>query len=91
MKETWSRENQSLVSQGNFGFNLVAVEAATKICGAIETDIIAYEKQIQTVVAVAVEPETENYPDIERINAKKNKFLFKTWNYLLELIEARKS
>lgn len=30
MRETWLSENQRLVSQDNFGFDLPAVEAATK-------------------------------------------------------------
>ncbi|KAI8432350.1 hypothetical protein MSG28_004761 [Choristoneura fumiferana] len=42
MRETWLSENQRLVSQDNFGFDLAAVEAAAKKHEAIETDIFAY-------------------------------------------------
>lgn len=70
MRETWLSENQRLVSQDNFGYDLAAVEAATKKHEAIETDINAYEERVQAVVAVAEELETENYHDIDRINAR---------------------
>uniref|UniRef100_A0A5F8GX36 Spectrin beta chain n=1 Tax=Monodelphis domestica TaxID=13616 RepID=A0A5F8GX36_MONDO len=78
MRETWLSENQRLVSQDNFGFDLPAVEAATKKHEAIETDIAAYEERVQAVVAVAKELEAENYHDIKRIT------------YLLELLRARR-
>jgi hypothetical protein len=70
MRETWLSENQRLVSQDNFGYDLAAVEAATKKHEAIETDINAYEERVQAVVAVAQELEAENYHDIDRINAR---------------------
>merc|ERR1719288_679659 len=90
MRETWMSENQRLVSQDNFGFDLAAVEAAAKKHEAIETDIFAYEERVQAVVAVALELETENYHDIDRINARKDNVL-RLWNYLLELLKARRS
>lgn len=70
MRETWLSENQRLVSQDNFGFDLAAVEAAAKKHEAIETDIFAYEERVQAVVAVSQELEAENYHDIDRINAR---------------------
>jgi len=90
MRETWLSENQRLVSQDNFGFDLAAVEAAAKKHEAIETDIFAYEERVQAVVAVAMELEAENYHDIERINARKDNVL-RLWNYLLELLKARRT
>lgn len=90
MRETWLSENQRLVSQDNFGFDLASVEAAAKKHEAIETDIYAYEERVQAVVAVAQELETENYHDIDRINARKDNVL-RLWNYLLELLRARRS
>jgi spectrin beta len=90
MRETWLSENQRLVSQDNFGFDLAAVEAAAKKHEAIETDIFAYEERVQAVVAVAQELEQENYHDIDRINARKDNVL-RLWNYLLELLRARRS
>ena len=89
MRETWLSENQRLVSQDNFGFDLAAVEAAAKKHEAIETDIFAYEERVQAVVAVSNELETENYHDIERIMARKENVL-RLWNYLLELLRARR-
>ncbi|XP_013410395.1 spectrin beta chain-like [Lingula anatina] len=89
MRETWLSENQRLVSQDNFGFDLPAVEAATKKHEAIETDINAYEERVQAVVAVAYELEQESYHDISRINARKDNVL-RLWNYLLELLRARR-
>ena len=56
--------------QDNFGFDLTAVEASAKKHEAIETDILAYEERVLAVVAVAEELQTENYHDIERINAR---------------------
>ena len=53
MRETWLSENQRLVSQDNFGFDLAAVEAAAKKHEAIETDIFAYEERVQAVISVA--------------------------------------
>lgn len=70
MREAWLSENQRLVSQDNFGYDLAAVEAATKKHEAIETDIYAYEERVQAVLSVANELELENYHDIERINAR---------------------
>lgn len=89
MRETWLSENQRLVSQDNFGFDLAAVEAATKKHEAIETDINAYEERVQAVVSVADELTAENYHDIDRIAARKNNVL-RLWNYLLELLRARR-
>lgn len=89
MRETWLSENQRLVSQDNFGHDLAAVEAAAKKHEAIETDILAYEERVQAVVAVAAELEVENYHDMERINARKDNVL-RLWNYLLELLRARR-
>lgn len=89
MRETWLSENQRLVSQDNFGFDLPAVEAAAKKHEAIETDIFAYEERVQVVVAVTQELEAENYHDSERINARKDNVL-RLWNYLLELLRNRR-
>ncbi|XP_017882681.1 spectrin beta chain isoform X5 [Ceratina calcarata] len=89
MRETWLSENQRLVSQDNFGFDLAAVEAAAKKHEAIETDIFAYEERVQAVMAVSQELEAENYHDIERINARKENVL-RLWNYLLDLLRARR-
>lgn len=90
MRETWLSENQRLVSQDNFGFDLAAVEAAAKKHEAIETDILAYQERVQAVISVASELETEKYHDIERINARRDNVL-RLWNYLLELLKARRS
>ncbi|XP_021945798.1 spectrin beta chain isoform X7 [Folsomia candida] len=89
MRETWLSENQRLVSQDNFGFDLPAVEAAAKKHEAIETDIFAYEERVLAVVAVAQELEAENYHDIERINSRRENVL-RLWEYLLELLRARR-
>lgn len=89
MRETWLSENQRLVSQDNFGFDLAAVEAAAKKHEAIETDIFAYEERVQAVVAVCGELEVERYHDIERIIARKDNVL-RLWEYLLELLRARR-
>ena len=89
MREVWLSENQRLVAQDNFGFDLAAVEAAVKKHEAIETDINAYEERVQAVVSVAQELETEKYHDIERITARKDNVL-RLWQYLLELLKARR-
>jgi spectrin beta len=89
MRETWLSENQRLVSQDNFGYDLAAVEAATKKHEAIETDINAYEERVQAVVAVAQELEHEHYHDIARIDSRKDNVL-ELWTYLLELLKARR-
>ncbi|KAL1006210.1 hypothetical protein UPYG_G00069280 [Umbra pygmaea] len=89
MRETWLSENQRLVSQDNFGFDLPAVDAATKKHEAIETDITAYEERVQAVVSVARELERENYHDIKRITARKDNVI-RLWEYLLELLKARR-
>jgi len=89
MREVWLSENQRLVAQDNFGFDLAAVEAAVKKHEAIETDINAYEERVQAVVSVAQELETEKYNDIDRITARKDNVL-RLWQYLLELLKARR-
>ncbi|NP_001171782.1 beta spectrin-like [Saccoglossus kowalevskii] len=89
MRETWLSENQRLVSQDNFGYDLAAVEAAAKKHEAIETDINAYEERVMAVVAVAQELEAEKYHDTDRINARKDNVL-RLWEYLLELLHSRR-
>ncbi|XP_065563390.1 spectrin beta chain-like isoform X3 [Artemia franciscana] len=89
MRETWLSENQRLVSQDNFGFDLAAVEAAAKKHEAIETDIFAYEERVAAVVAVVNELEDENYHDIQRIYERKDNVL-RLWSYLIELLRARR-
>uniref|UniRef100_A0A8C5BCY3 Spectrin beta chain n=1 Tax=Gadus morhua TaxID=8049 RepID=A0A8C5BCY3_GADMO len=89
MRETWLSENQRLVSQDNFGFDLQAVEAATKKHEAIETDIAAYEERVKAVVSVARELEAESYHDLKRVSARKDNVL-RLWEYLLELLKARR-
>ncbi|XP_068455690.1 spectrin beta chain, non-erythrocytic 1-like isoform X2 [Clinocottus analis] len=89
MRETWLSENQRLVSQDNFGFDLQAVEAATKKHEAIETDVTAYEERVQAVVSVAKELEVEHYHDIKRVTARKDNVI-RLWEYLLELLKARR-
>ncbi|CAL8390819.1 unnamed protein product, partial [Arctogadus glacialis] len=89
MRETWLSENQRLVSQDNFGFDLQAVEAATKKHEAIETDITAYEERVKAVVSVARELEAESYHDLKRVSARKDNVL-RLWEYLLELLKARR-
>ncbi|XP_067895582.1 spectrin beta chain, non-erythrocytic 1-like isoform X1 [Heterodontus francisci] len=90
MRETWLCENQRLVSQDNFGYDLPAVEAAMKKHEAIEADIAAYEERVQTLVDVSQELETENYHDVKRINARKDNIM-RLWEYLLELLNARRA
>ncbi|XP_067941733.1 spectrin beta chain-like isoform X2 [Watersipora subatra] len=90
MREIWLSENQKLVSQDNFGYDIGAVEAATKKHETFETDINAYEERVQAVVAVAYELEQEKYHDLVRINARKENVL-RLWNFLLELLRARRT
>ncbi|KPI92466.1 Spectrin beta chain [Papilio xuthus] len=90
MRETWLSENQRLVSQDNFGFDLAAVEAAAKKHEAIETDIFAYEERVQAVVAVCSELQAERYHDMERVCARRDNVL-RLWAYLLELLRARRA
>ncbi|XP_043930077.1 spectrin beta chain, erythrocytic-like isoform X2 [Protopterus annectens] len=89
MRETWLSENQLLVAQDNFGYDIAAVEAAKKKHDAIETDIAAYEERVQAIVNVADELEAERYHDVKRISARKDSIL-RLWKYLLELLSARR-
>lgn len=89
LREDWLNENQRLVSQDNFGQDLAAVEAATKKHEAIETDINAYNERVQAVIHVADELQSENYHDIDRIIARKEN-VQTLWEYLLELLQARR-
>ncbi|GAA6102245.1 spectrin family protein isoform X2 [Tachysurus ichikawai] len=89
MRETWLSENQRLVSQDNFGFELGAVEAATRKHEAIETDIGAYGERVAAVEAVARELEAEAYHDVRRILARRDNVL-RLWEYLKELLTARR-
>ncbi|KAM9441073.1 spectrin family protein isoform 1-T2 [Clarias gariepinus] len=89
MRETWLSENQRLVSQDNFGFDLGAVEAATRKHEAIETDIGAYGERVAAVEAVARELEAEAYHDVRRILARRDNVL-RLWEYLKELLTARR-
>ncbi|XP_066515119.1 spectrin family protein isoform X2 [Hoplias malabaricus] len=89
MRETWLSENQRLVSQDNFGFDLGAVEAATRKHEAIETDIGAYGERVAAVESVARELEAEGYHEVRRILARRDNVL-RLWEYLKELLAARR-
>ncbi|XP_068195760.1 spectrin beta chain, erythrocytic isoform X1 [Antennarius striatus] len=88
MRETWLLENQRLVSQDNFGYDLPAVEAAKKKHDAIETDISAYEERVKALVEISKELESERYHDAKRIDVRKDNVL-RLWDYLQELLKAR--
>ncbi|CAJ0949934.1 unnamed protein product [Ranitomeya imitator] len=90
MREAWLSENQRLVSQDNFGYDLSAVEAAMKKHEAIEADISSYEERIQVVADLAQEMESEGYYDICRITAQKDN-IQRQWNLLKELLCARRA
>ncbi|XP_039503474.1 spectrin beta chain, non-erythrocytic 4-like isoform X2 [Pimephales promelas] len=90
MRQAWLNENQRLVSQDNFGYDLPAVEAAMKKHEAIEADILSYEERIGVVVELATEMESEGYYDIRRISARKENILGQ-WILLKELVVGRKS
>uniref|UniRef100_A0A3Q2YEY1 Spectrin beta chain n=1 Tax=Hippocampus comes TaxID=109280 RepID=A0A3Q2YEY1_HIPCM len=89
MRETWLLENQRLVAQDNFGYDLPAVEAAKKKHDAIETDIAAYEERVQALVDISGELEAERYHDAKRVDARKDNVL-RLWDYLQELLKARR-
>ncbi|XP_077320775.1 spectrin beta chain, erythrocytic [Lithobates pipiens] len=89
MREAWIGENQHLISQDNFGCDLPSVEAAKKKHEAIETDIMAYESRIQSLVNLAKELENENYHDIKRINVRKDNIV-RMWQFLLENLQNRR-
>uniref|UniRef100_UPI0037E86A31 spectrin beta chain, erythrocytic n=1 Tax=Semicossyphus pulcher TaxID=241346 RepID=UPI0037E86A31 len=89
MRETWLQENQRLVAQDNFGYDLPAVEAAKKKHDAIETDIAAYEERVQALVDISKELESERYHDAKRIDVRKDNIL-RLWDYLQELLKARR-
>ncbi|XP_035240586.1 spectrin beta chain, non-erythrocytic 4-like isoform X2 [Anguilla anguilla] len=90
MRQAWLNENQRLVSQDNFGYDLPAVEAAMKKHEAIEADISSYEDRVNVVVELAGEMEAEGYYDIRRISARKENILGQ-WGLLKELVVARKA
>lgn len=78
-----------LPNQDNFGYDLGAVEAATRKHEAIETDIGAYGERVAAVEAVARELEAEGYHDVRRILARRDNVL-RLWEYLKELLAARR-
>ncbi|MGH0151911.1 UNVERIFIED_CONTAM: hypothetical protein FKN15_020718 [Acipenser sinensis] len=90
MREAWLNENQRLVSQDNFGYDLPAVEAAMKKHEAIEADISSYEERIAVVVELSGEMESESYYDVRRIAAQKDNIL-RQWNLLKELVTGRRA
>uniref|UniRef100_H3DPL3 Spectrin beta chain n=1 Tax=Tetraodon nigroviridis TaxID=99883 RepID=H3DPL3_TETNG len=89
MRETWLLENQRLVAQDNFGYDLSAVEAAKKKHDAIETDIAAFEERVQALVNISKELESERYHDAKRIDVRKDNIL-RLWDYLQELLKGRR-
>ncbi|KAF7218244.1 non-erythrocytic 4 [Nothobranchius furzeri] len=90
MRQAWLNENQRLVSQDNFGYDLPAVEAAMKKHEAIEADIASYEERIGVVVELATEIEKEGYYDVRRILARKENILGQ-WSLLKELVAGRRT
>ncbi|XP_067831261.1 spectrin beta chain, non-erythrocytic 1-like isoform X2 [Heptranchias perlo] len=90
MRETWLNENQRLISQDNFGYDLPAVEAAMKKHEAIEADVSSYKERVQVITELAVELDTEKYYDIKRISAQKDNIL-RLWSFLQETLTARRT
>uniref|UniRef100_A0A3Q2PWL0 Spectrin beta chain n=1 Tax=Fundulus heteroclitus TaxID=8078 RepID=A0A3Q2PWL0_FUNHE len=90
MRQAWLNENQRLVSQDNFGYDLPAVEAAMKKHEAIEADIASYEERIGVVMELSSEMEKEGYFDIRRILARKENILGQ-WSLLKELVAGRRT
>ncbi|MEQ2175952.1 Spectrin beta chain, non-erythrocytic 4, partial [Goodea atripinnis] len=90
MRQAWLNENQRLVSQDNFGYDLPAVEAAMKKHEAIEADIASYEERIGVVMELSSEMEKEGYYDIRRILARKENILGQ-WSLLKELVAGRRT
>ncbi|XP_051900167.1 spectrin beta chain, non-erythrocytic 4-like isoform X2 [Pristis pectinata] len=90
MRETWLNENQRLISQDNFGYDLPAVEAAMKKHEAIEADVSSYKERVQVITELARELEAEGYYDIKRISAQKDNIL-RLWGFLQETLTARRS
>ncbi|XP_056333913.1 spectrin beta chain, non-erythrocytic 4-like isoform X1 [Danio aesculapii] len=90
MRQAWLNENQRLVSQDNFGYDLPAVEAAMKKHEAIEADILSYEERISVVVELANEMESEGYYDTRRISARRENILGQ-WTLLKKLVVGRKA
>uniref|UniRef100_A0A3Q1ITK0 Spectrin beta chain n=1 Tax=Anabas testudineus TaxID=64144 RepID=A0A3Q1ITK0_ANATE len=89
MRETWLQENQRLVAQDNFGYDLPEVEAAKKKHDAIETDIAAYEERVQALVDISKELESERYHDAKRIDVRKDNVL-RLWDYLQNQLRDRR-
>ncbi|XP_043536626.1 spectrin beta chain, non-erythrocytic 4-like [Chiloscyllium plagiosum] len=90
MRETWLNENQRLISQDNFGYDLPAVEAAMKKHEAIEADVSSYKERVQVINELALELDSENYYDIRRITAQKDNIL-RLWGFLEETLAARRA
>ncbi|KAL4831693.1 hypothetical protein H8958_014936 [Nasalis larvatus] len=90
MRESWLNENQRLVSQDNFGYELPAVEAAMKKHEAIEADIAAYEERVQGVAELAQALAAEGYYDIRRVAAQRDSVL-RQWALLTGLVGARRT
>ncbi|XP_059497011.1 spectrin beta chain, non-erythrocytic 4-like [Stegostoma tigrinum] len=90
MRETWLNENQRLISQDNFGYDLPAVEAAMKKHEAIEADVSSYKERVQVITELALELDSENYYDIKRITAQKDNIL-RLWSFLEETLAARRA
>uniref|UniRef100_A0A8C2YIC9 Spectrin beta chain n=1 Tax=Chinchilla lanigera TaxID=34839 RepID=A0A8C2YIC9_CHILA len=90
MRESWLNENQRLVSQDNFGYELPAVEAAMKKHEAIEADIAAYEERVQGVAELAQALAAEGYYDARRVAAQRDSVL-RQWALLTGLVGARRS
>lgn len=89
MRKKWLNDSQKLVISDQFGFDLESVDAAFKKQEAIQTDIGAYENRVRNVCDIAQVLEEENYHDFDKINATKRNVLM-LWNYLLELVQARR-
>ena len=89
MRKKWLNDSQKLVVSDQFGFDIDSVDAALKKQEAIQTDIGAYENRVRNVCDIAQVLEEENYHDFEKINATKRNVLM-LWNYLLDLVQARR-
>ncbi|XP_042202679.1 spectrin beta chain, non-erythrocytic 1-like, partial [Callorhinchus milii] len=90
MREAWLIENQRLVSQDNFGYDLSAVEAAMKKQDAIEADVSSYAERVQVISELAGELEGEGYYDAKRVVANRDNIL-RLWAFLQDTLAARKA
>ncbi|VEL24647.1 unnamed protein product, partial [Protopolystoma xenopodis] len=89
MRISWILENKKLMVQGNFGSEIISLQAALKKHEALEADVYTYFDRIQAVHLIAAELEKGSYSEISSVLSRRNE-VESLWQQLLSIMKERR-